>query len=114
MSANTRIKSVHKFRISHALRWIEGPKRVLTARFNRRNAVFMLALCVPAMMAVALYTLPGFLFITPQHHEYFEFARELDRSGDRWVALGLSACCSFFCFAIPCDHSENVAFLKRR
>jgi hypothetical protein len=106
-------KNVRNFRICRAFRWIEGPKRVLTAKFNHRNAVFMLALCVPALVAIALYTLPGFLFITPQHHEYFEFAQELERSGERWIALGLSACCSFFCFAVPCDQSEEITFLKR-
>ncbi|MDP4720686.1 MAG: hypothetical protein NWS48_05615 [Akkermansiaceae bacterium] len=114
MNTNTLAKNVRKSRVSRVSSWIEGPKRVLTAKFNSRNAVFMLALCVPALMAVALYTLPGFLFVTPQHNEYFEFAQELDRSGELWVALGLSACCSFFCFAVPCDHSEKVSFTKHR
>lgn len=114
MNIHTLAKNVRNFRISYASYCIEGPKRVLTARFNRRNAIFMLALCVPALFAVLLYTLPGFLFVTPQHHQYFEFANELDRSGGRWVVLALSACCSFFCFAVPCDHSEKVTFLKRR
>ncbi|MGJ8643707.1 MAG: hypothetical protein ACSHX9_09890 [Luteolibacter sp.] len=114
MNIHTPYNNVRNFRFTQALKWTEGPKRVLTARFNRRNAIFMLVLCVPALLAVALYTLPGFLFVTPQHHQYFEFANELDRSGERWVALGLSACCSFFCFVVPCDQSEKVKFLKRR
>ena len=84
-------------------RFIEGPSRLLTARFNRRNAVFMVALSIPALLVTALLTLPELLFNTPQHNEYYEFAKQLNHSGDRWVAMGLSACCSFFCFAIPCE-----------
>ena len=83
-------------------RFIEGPSRLITARFNQRNAVFMVALSIPALLVTALLTLPELLFNTPQHNEYYEFAKQLNHSGDRWVAMGLSACCSFFCFAIPC------------
>ncbi len=84
-------------------RYLSGPIRLVTAQFNRRNAIFMTALCVPALLITALLTLPAFLFNSPQHNEYFEFAKQLNTGGDRWVALGLSACCSFLCFAIPSD-----------
>lgn len=87
-----------------SLRYLSGPVRLLTAQFNRRSAIFMTVLCVPALLVTALLTLPAFLFNTPQHNEYFEFAKQLNQGGDRWFALGLSACCSFLCFAIPTDH----------
>jgi|TARA_B110000037_G_scaffold197289_1_gene235290 hypothetical protein len=44
---------------------------LVTAQFNHRNAIFMTALCVPALLVTALLTLPAFLFNTPQHNEYF-------------------------------------------
>lgn len=91
-----------RFLRNHPLLKILGrPSRLMTAKFNRRNAVFMTVLSVPAICATALLTLPAFLFNTPEHNEYFEFACQLEESGGRWVALGLSACCSFLCFMMP-------------
>lgn len=92
-----------------ALRILSGPVRLLTAQFNSRNAFFMIVLCLPALLVTALLTLPGYLFNTPQHNEYFEFAKQLNQGCDRWLALGLSACCSFLCFAIPADSREEDA-----
>ena len=88
--------------------FLTGFIRLVTAQFNRRNAVCLVALSVPALLVTALLTLPAFLFNTPQHNEYFEFAQQLNRGGDRWFAMGLSACCCLFCFAVPCDHSRNI------
>lgn len=96
-----------------AHRFLTGPIRLVTARFNRRNAVCLIALSVPALLVTALLTLPAFLFLSPQHNEYFEFAQQLDRSGESWLAVGLSACCCFVCFAVPCD-SSRVITRKRR
>jgi len=93
-----------RFLRSHpSLRLLSGPVRLVTAQFNRRNAFFIAVLCVPALLVTALLTLPAFIFNTPQHNEYFEFAKQLNNGGDRWVALGLSACCSFLCFVVPAD-----------
>ena len=93
-----------RFLRSHpSLRLLSGPVRLVTAQFNRRNAFFIAVLCVPALL-----TLPAFLFNTPQHNEYFEFAKQLSNGGDRWVALGLSACCSFLCFVVPADPAAAV------
>lgn len=89
----------------------EGPLRLLTARFSRRHAVLMVVLSAPALLATALFTVPAFLFHTPQHNEYFEFAKQLNQGGERWIAMGLSACCSIFCFAIPyesCAKTEDI------
>jgi hypothetical protein len=83
------------------MRLLTGPVRLVTAQFTFRNAVCLVALSIPALLVTALLTLPAFLFNTPQHNEYFEFARQLDQGGDRWFALGLSACCSLLCFAVP-------------
>jgi len=106
MNTNKQPAPARSLRSHPSLRFLSGPFRLVTAQFNSRNAIFMTALCVPALLVTALLTLPAFLFNTPQHNEYFEFAKQLSSGGDRWVALGLSACCSFLCFAIPADHSE--------
>lgn len=91
-----------------ALRFLAGPVRLVTAQFNFRNAVCLVALSVPALLVTALLTLPAFLFNTPQHNEYFEFAKQLDQGGERWFAMGLSACCCLFCFAVPCDNTPHI------
>jgi hypothetical protein len=82
-------------------RLFTGPIRLFKAQFTSRNAVCLVALSVPALLVTLLLTLPALLFTTPQHYEYFEFAQQLDQGGERWLALGLSACCSLFAFAIP-------------
>lgn len=90
------------------LRFLAGPIRLVTAQFSLRNGICLVALSVPALLVTALLTLPAFLFPTPQHNEYFEFARQLDQGGDRWLAMGLSACCCLFCFAVPCDRTPKI------
>lgn len=90
-----------------ALRVLTGPVRLVRAQFTRRNAVCLIALSAPALLVTALLTLPAFLFNTPQHNEFFEFAQQLNRGGDRWLAVGLSACCCLFAFAIPANDSRE-------
>lgn len=92
---------------------IAGPFRLLTAKFNSRNAACMIALSIPALLMTALMTLPAILFNTPQHNEYFEFAKELGQGGDHWFAMGLSTCCSLLCFAVPCDSSREIACKRK-
>ncbi len=95
---------------NHAtLSFIRRPLHLITARFNRRNAVFIVMLCIPAIVVTALLTLPHFLFNTPQHNEYFEFAKQLDQGGGRWLAMGMSACCNFLCFAVPDGEQADAA-----
>ncbi len=90
-----------------SLRLLSGPVRLLTARFDHRSAFFIVVLCVPALLVTALLTLPGYLFNSPQHNEYFEFANQLNEGADRWFALGLSACCCLLCFVIPADSPDT-------
>jgi hypothetical protein len=100
---------VRRPRSSIALRLLSGPVRLVKAQFNFRNAVCLVALSVPALLVTALLTLPALLFTTPQHYEYFEFAQQLDQGGERWLAVGLSACCSLLCFAVPAQGEEEEA-----
>ncbi len=92
-----------------AFRLLTGPVRLVKAQFTGRNAICLVALSVPALLVTALLTVPALLFTTPQHYEYFEFAKQLDQGSDRWLALGLSACCSFLAFAIPAQGEEEEA-----
>lgn len=101
--------NVRRRRNHPALRLLAGPIRLFKAQFTRRNAVCLVALSVPALLVTLLLTVPALLFTTPQHNEYFEFAKQLDQGGDRWLALGLSACCSFFAFAIPAQDESGEA-----
>ncbi|MFK7852041.1 MAG: hypothetical protein AB8D78_13785 [Akkermansiaceae bacterium] len=87
--------------------YLKGPYRLVTAQFNRRNAIFMIALCIPALSLFLLLTLPGVLFVTPQHNEYFEFAKQLDQGGARWVAMTLATCCSILALAMPCEDYQT-------
>lgn len=108
MNNETQAPVFRAARKPSGLRFLAGPVRLLTAQFNSRNAVCLVALCVPALLVTAMLTLPGFIFNSPQHYEYFEFAKQLDQGSDRWIALGLSACCCLLCFAVPCDNSRVI------
>lgn len=109
MNATEHPTKVRRLRRNFALRLLTGPVRLVKAQFTRRNAVCLVALSVPALLVTLLLTLPALLFTTPQHNEYFEFAKQLDQGGDRWLAVGLSACCSLFAFAIPSQGDEEDA-----
>lgn len=109
MNATERPNEVRRPRRNIALLLLTGPARLLKARFTRRNAVCLVALSVPALLVTLLLTLPALLFTTPQHNEYFEFAQQLNRGGERWLALGLSACCTLFAFAIPTQDGDRDA-----
>lgn len=109
MRATQRSTNVRRPRTKHAFHLLTGPVRLVTAQFTRRNAVCLVALSVPALLVTLLLTLPALLFTTPQHNEYFEFAKQLDQGGDRWLALGLSACCSLFAFVIPAQGGDEDA-----
>lgn len=96
-----------------AMRFLAGPFRLMTAQFDRRKAVCLVALSIPALLVTALLTLPALVFNTPQHNEYFEFAQQLNQGGERWLAVGLSACCSLFCFAVPCDETRKISLWSK-
>ncbi len=89
-------------------RFLSGPARLFTARFSHRNAFYMVMLCLPALAVTILFTLPGILFDSPAQNQYFHFAQVLDQGGERWLAMGLSACCSFLCFMVPADPTGEL------
>ena len=94
-------------------RILSGPVRLVTARFTRRNAFYLVMLSLPALAVTILLTLPGILFNTPEQNEYFQFAQVLDQGGERWLAMGLSACCSFLCFVIPSDPTSELTIERK-
>ena len=108
---NTRKHSANfrRTRTNFVFRLLNGPIRLFKAQFTFRHAVCLVALSAPALLVTLLLTLPAFLFNTPQHNEYFEFAKQLDQGGDRWFAMGLSTCCSLLCFAIPAQDQQEEA-----
>jgi hypothetical protein len=78
--------------------FVRGPRLVLTGRFSRRAAGFMIASALPAILATLFLTIPGLLFHTPEHHAFFHFAKTLESDGTSMlpVFLGtLSSLCSF-------------------
>lgn len=82
MNGTEHPDEVRRPRTNLAQRLLTGSARLLSARFTRRNAVCLLALSVPALLVTLLLTLPALLFTTPQHNEYFEFAKQLNQGGD--------------------------------
>ncbi len=109
MNTRKHPANFRRLRTNFVFRLLNGPIRLFKAQFTFRNAVCLVALSVPALLVTLLLTLPALLFTTPQHNEYFEFAKQLDQGGDRWLAMGLSACCSLLCFAIPAQDQREEA-----
>jgi hypothetical protein len=78
--------------------FVEGPRLLLAGCFSRRAAGFMIAAASPAILAALFLTVPGLLFHTPEHNQFFHFARiiESEAASALPVILGMiSSICSF-------------------
>jgi hypothetical protein len=78
--------------------FVEGPRLILTGRFTPRDAGFMIAAATPAILSALFLTVPGLLFHTPEHNQFFHFAKiiEGETPSALPVILGtISSICSF-------------------
>lgn len=77
---------------------VRGPRLVLTGRFSRRAAGFMIASALPSILGALFLTVPGLLFHTPEHQAFFHFAKTLESDATSMLPVilgGLSSICSF-------------------
>ncbi len=81
--------------------FIEGPLRTLKGRFSDRAAAFMIVGAMPAILGALFLTVPGFLFQTPQHHEFFYFAKIVEGDSASSLPMLLGAISSLFSFRFP-------------
>ncbi|WP_226895415.1 hypothetical protein [Luteolibacter marinus] len=81
--------------------FVEGPKRLLRGRFSRRAAMFMIVSTVPGILAALMMTVPGFLFHTPEHHQFYFFARCLEGDSVSKLPLLIGTISSVFGLRFP-------------
>ena len=103
-SLNTRRAKPRK--VSLPVRWlrftfIAGPCILLTSHISLKTASLMALLSAPGILCASLFTLPAFLFRSPQQQEYFHFANMLELEPARWLLVGLSLVCCLFSLALP-------------
>ncbi len=83
--------------------FIDGPRLLMKGKFSRRSAVFIAVAAVPAIAAALFMTLPGILFPTPQHHEFFHFAKVITKDAATLIPVSIGVISTLFCLRLPLD-----------
>jgi hypothetical protein len=81
--------------------FVEGPRLLLAGCFSRRAAGFMIAAASPAILAALFLTVPGILFHTPEHNQFFHFARIIETEAASALPVMLGLVSSLFSFRLP-------------
>lgn len=81
--------------------FIIGPKLLMKGKFNRRTAVFIGFAAVPAIAVALFLTVPGILFPTPQHNQFFHFAKVISGDSATLIPVAIGVLSSIFCLRLP-------------
>jgi hypothetical protein len=81
--------------------FINGPKLLMKGKFSRRAAVFMGFAAIPAIAVALFLTLPAILFPTPQHNQFFHFAKTINGDAATLIPVGIGILSSIFCLRLP-------------
>ena len=81
--------------------FIDGPRLLLTGRFTHREAAFIAMSALPALMAVALITLPAYLFDSPQQNAFYHFGQCLKADNMSLIPMAFGVLSAFFSFRFP-------------
>jgi hypothetical protein len=81
--------------------FIDGPRLLLTGRFTQREGAFIVMSALPALLAVALITVPAYLFNSPQQNAFYHFAQCLKADNTSLIPMAFGAVASLFSFRFP-------------
>jgi len=81
--------------------FIDGPRLLLTGRFTHREAMFIAMSAMPALLAVALITLPAYLFDSPQQNAFYHFGQYLKSENFALIPMVIGVVSSLFSFRFP-------------
>ncbi|QJE97962.1 hypothetical protein [Luteolibacter luteus] len=81
--------------------FITGPRLLLKGKFNRRTAVFIGIAAIPAIAVALFLTVPGLLFPTPQHNQFFHFAKVISGDSATLIPVAIGILSSIFCLRLP-------------
>ena len=82
---------------------IAGPIRLFQGEFTRRTATFAIAAALPSIITVTFLTLPGILFVTPEHHEFYYFAKNLELDAISFLPVTIGAISTVFGLRISAE-----------
>lgn len=57
--------------------YVDGGKALLAGRYSKRQAALVIVSTLPAILGLLFLTVPGILFPTPSHNEFFHFAANI-------------------------------------
>lgn len=80
-----------------------GPRLMFTSRLSLRNAAFMIAAAIPAIVCTTAMTVPALVYSSPDANTYFYFGRILQSDPVSWIPMGIAAICSFLALAVPTE-----------
>jgi hypothetical protein len=89
------------------LTFLDGPKKLFTARISAKCAALMAMMCSPSLLLCAVLTLPGLIFQNPQQNAYFHFANMVNQEPGRWFVLLLAGICVVMSMAVPAMSEQS-------
>ena len=85
---------------------IPRPNKIflLAGNYEKRKAAFVIAATCPILLATLFLTIPGFLFPTPRHNEFFHFANALGSDFTSAIPLMLGVISTTLGLRMPLHH----------
>ena len=84
--------------------FVTSPRLLLAGHYEKRKAAFVIAATCPILLATLLLTIPGFLFPTPRHNEFFHFANALGSDFTSAIPLMLGVISTTLGLRMPLHH----------
>lgn len=90
-------------RTTHFLKlcYVDGFRALVAARYDRRQACIIIAATIPALLSAGVLFIPTILFPTPEHKEYYHFARTLAEDSISMLPVALGAIATTLGLKIP-------------
>lgn len=89
-----------------------GPRALIEARYGKRQAVVLMLGSIPSILALILLTVPAFLFPTPEHRAFYQFAWSLTHEPVSFLPMLIGIVTLALCLRIPLEGNAPSIFTK--
>ncbi len=81
--------------------YVDGTRALIQGRYSRRQAALIAVSTLPAILGLLFLTVPGILFPTPSHNEFFHFAANIGGNPASMLPMILGAASATLGLRIP-------------
>lgn len=81
--------------------YVDGFRALVAARYDKRQAGLIIASTIPVLLSAGVLFVPTILFPTPEHKEYYHFARTLANDSISMIPVALGAIATTLGLKIP-------------